>query len=411
MSDIPVSVVIVSRGRPAALTRCLTGVSQLIYPHFEVIVVADPDGIGAANALGFANDLKLVACDEANISVARNAGVAAAAGEVVAFIDDDAVPEPTWLSHLAAAFEDVQVMAAGGFVRGRNGISFQWKANSIDVTGGAKPLDVDEREPTVLSPTPDHAIKTEGTNMAMRRDVLVEIGGFDPAFRFFLDETDLNMRLAKLGHATAIVPLAEVHHGYLASDRRTNARVPRDLREMGASLAVYLRKHCPEFRRDAVWQHTQIEQKNLLLRHMVSGALEPGDVRRLMAGLQAGYTDGLSRSLEQMPMISRAPDGFSRFPGNVGAQSIVFYGAWWRRRQVRRQAAEAVALGDIVSTFIFSRTALFQKVRFRAGVWEQRGGLFGRSLRTDPMFRLTTFGRRVRREKTRIAAQRGMSEI
>ena len=45
-----------------------------------------------------------IAFDEANISVARNLGIMAAASEIVGFIDDDAVPEPTWLTRLTAPF-------------------------------------------------------------------------------------------------------------------------------------------------------------------------------------------------------------------------------------------------------------------------------------------------------------------
>ncbi|MCB2152739.1 MAG: glycosyltransferase, partial [Rhodobacteraceae bacterium] len=60
---------------------------------------------------------------------ARNLGLAAAAGEIVAFIDDDAVPEPRWLARLTAPFADPGIAAAGGFVVGRNGISFQWRAS------------------------------------------------------------------------------------------------------------------------------------------------------------------------------------------------------------------------------------------------------------------------------------------
>ena len=135
MTDLPVSVVIVSRGRPAALQRCLTGVSQLQYAPFEVIVVADPDGIAAARKMDFAAHLKLVAFDKANISAARNLGIAQAAGEIVAFIDDDAVPEPQWLRYLVAPSRQSDVAAMGGFVRGRNGISYQWRAQSVDGYG------------------------------------------------------------------------------------------------------------------------------------------------------------------------------------------------------------------------------------------------------------------------------------
>ena len=77
--------------------------------------------------------------------------------------------------------------------------------------------------------------------MAVRRDVLAALGGFDPAYHFYLDETDLNMRLAQAGHATALCPRALVHHGFAASTRRRKDRVPADLFDIGASWAVF----CP----------------------------------------------------------------------------------------------------------------------------------------------------------------------
>ncbi|MEP5155405.1 glycosyltransferase family A protein, partial [Planktotalea sp.] len=92
MSTPSVSVIVVSRGRAADLPLCLTGISQLDYPEFEVVLVADKDGMEAARDLSFFEDLKCVAFEEANISAARNLGIAEAAGEIVAFIDDDAVP-------------------------------------------------------------------------------------------------------------------------------------------------------------------------------------------------------------------------------------------------------------------------------------------------------------------------------
>ena len=261
-----VSVVIVSRGRPEALRRCLTGIAQLQYEPFEVIVVADPAGIARAGSLAFSDSLKMVTFDEANIARARNLGIVQAAGEIVAFIDDDAVPEPYWLHHLLAPAQDQSVAAFTGFVRGRNGISFQYRARQLDSQGEAMPLEVDPEAPTVL-PAPDAgAIKTEGTNMAFRREVLVALGGFDPAFHYFLDETDLNMRLARAGLATAIAPLAEVHHGFAANALRAANRVPRDLFDIGASWAVFHRKHLPEAARASHWHELRAAERARLLR-------------------------------------------------------------------------------------------------------------------------------------------------
>ncbi|WP_420014187.1 glycosyltransferase family 2 protein [Tateyamaria sp.] len=128
LTNVMVSVVVVSRDRPTALLRCLTGLNQLQYLNFEVVVVADPKGEAAVARSPFADLVKLVGFDRANISEARNLGISHAAGDVVAFIDDDAVPEPTWLTQLVAPARRPNVAAMGGYVRGRNGISFQWRA-------------------------------------------------------------------------------------------------------------------------------------------------------------------------------------------------------------------------------------------------------------------------------------------
>lgn len=103
---LSVSVVIVSHGRPDALSLCLTGVGQLDYPNFEIVVVADSTGVSAVKAHPHSAQIKLVPFETPNISAARNAGIAASGGEIVAFIDDDAVPEPTWLTYLIGPFAD-----------------------------------------------------------------------------------------------------------------------------------------------------------------------------------------------------------------------------------------------------------------------------------------------------------------
>ncbi|MBC7180981.1 MAG: glycosyltransferase family 2 protein, partial [Roseovarius sp.] len=141
---IPASVIVVSRHRPGALLRCLTALAQSDHPCFEVIVVADPGGLAAVAQSVFRDTVKTAACDVANIPLARNTGLGLAAAPVVAFIDDDAVAESTWLSRLTAPFANPRVSAAGGFVRGRNGISHQWKAREIDRDALETPLTVDE---------------------------------------------------------------------------------------------------------------------------------------------------------------------------------------------------------------------------------------------------------------------------
>jgi GT2 family glycosyltransferase len=408
MTRLPVSVVVVSRDRPEALKRCLLGLSQLQYAPFEIVVVADEQGIAAARQLPFHDHLKLKVFERPNISAARNLGLTHAAGEVVAFIDDDAVPEPTWLHHLIAPAEQSDAAAMGGFVRGRNGISFQWKAHSLDRFGAAHDLPVEARRASVFAPPAGRAVKTEGTNMAFRREVLIELDGFDPAFHYFLDETDLNMRLARLGRRTAIVPLAEVHHGFAANAVRRQDRVPHDLFEIGASWAVFQRKHVAKDDRAAHWSRLRDAERRRLIRHMVTGALDPLAVHRLMQGLEEGHTEGLKRSLGA-PHLPRQPiSAFAPFPARRRASRMMLT----RPRdlkEARKEAAARASAGEIITLLNLSPTALYHHVRFsEAGVWEQHGGLFGRSDRDMPLFSYWTRAKRAARESARVTGRRGI---
>lgn len=408
MSAAPVSVVIVSRGRPDLLARCITGVSQLCHPAFEVVVVADPAGVATVKAKGWEPRVKLLAFDAANISSARNTGIAATSGEIVAFIDDDAVPEPTWLDHLTAPFADPGVAATGGFVLGRNGISLQWAARGVDARGRKVTLAHSGEAPFEPVLPEGFVTKTEGTNFAVRRNILAALGGFDPAFRFYLDETDLNMRLAARGARTVLVPRALVHHGFAASTRRAGDRAPTDLTEIGASSAVFLRRHSPGIDTEKELARIAANQRRALLRYMVDGGLEPRDVARRLAELEAGFAEGLARSLAPLAELAPPQTSFHDFTHPSSTRpSRHFAGRPWNRRTLRNEASAAVARGEIVTVFRFSPTALPHRVRFHeGGWWEQRGGLFGRADRTEPVFRLQSFRDRVAREWARVTRVR-----
>ena len=406
---LTVSIVIVSRHRPGALRRCLIAISQLDYDPFEVVIVADPASCTALRNVPQAAYAKLVAYDEANISAARNLGINAAAGEIVAFIDDDSVPEPTWLKYLISPFAHADTAAAGGFVRGRNGISWQYRARSVDQAGKTAPIELDKGQATILVPTENQAIKTEGTNMAVRRSVLEELGGFDPRFRFYLDETDLNLRLAARGFCTAIVPLAEVHHGFAASTRRRGDRVPRNLFEIGASWAVFLGKHCEQNLREVAWKRAQAEERVRTLTHMVAGGLEPRDVHRLMQGLQDGYAQGEIRQAEAVRIVPVPVDSFQPSPPKHDFRTVVLPGRAWFRSRMRRMAKTEAAAGNVVTLILLSPTAFFHRIVFTTdGYWEQRGGLFGKSVRTQKLISFWSFRRRIQAESDRMGIARGL---
>ncbi|GHE01630.1 glycosyl transferase [Defluviimonas sp. 20V17] len=401
MTEHGTSIVITSRHRSAALRRCLCALHQQDHPRIELIVVADPAACAALALL--ADRVKLIPFDKPNISAARNLGLTQAAGEVVAFIDDDAVPEPSWIRRLARPFNDHRVAAATGFVRGRNGISYQWKAAWIDHLGEDTLLDVDATAATLHAGDARRAVKTQGTNMAFRRAPLMAAGGFDPALHFYLDEAHVDLTLAAAGHLTAVVPEAQVHHSFAASERRRADRAPLSLAEIGASTAVFLRRHAAQEDPAPALARLRAAQRRRLLTMMVDGRLSPPDVKRLLATLEAGLTEGAARPLPALGPLADDPPPFRALPGTGPRPGVVLAGRPWSRRQLRRAALTQLEAGRIATLLCLGPNARPHRMRFDTeGYWEQSGGLFGRSERSGPRFRFARFNDRLRREIGRI---------
>jgi len=401
---IRASLVIVSRHRTETLLRCLTAVRQLDHTAFELVVVADPEAAAAVRALDL--PLKLVVCDEPNISAARNAGIAQAAGEVVAFLDDDAVPEPTWLRRLTAPFADPKVSAAGGWVRSRNGISFQWQAGTVDRLTRPAPMAVPEDRVSLHRAAPGLAVEIKGTNCAYRREVLCRLGGFDPGLRYYLDETELNLRLAAMGALVAVVPDAQVHHFKAGSRQRSARRVPRSLHDIGASTAITLRRHrasAAEIAETRDW--LQRGERAKLIRLMVEGAIEPRDVGRLQRTLDAGFAQGLAEALPPMLPLPEGP-AFVPFPASP-RPGRVLAGRLWQANRLRSEAAAFAAGGEVVTLLLFDPTPRRHWQHYDPrGFWEQAGGLFGAADRREPAAQFPRFGGRVVQETCRLSENR-----
>jgi GT2 family glycosyltransferase len=406
--QISITVVVVSNGRPALLRRCLLGINQLFFQNFEVVVVADSAAIAAIGDLPFSPQLKMKVFDEENISRARNLAVGLAGGDVVAFIDDDAVPEPTWLTQISSPFSDPDVCAVAGYVLGRNGISLQWGAETIGSDTSSKRLPIDGLE-SVLPKLPKHcALKLQGTNFAVCRSILVELGGFDEAFEFYLDDTDFAFRLGLVGKKAAVAPGAIVHHGFAESGRRFQNRVPKSLFQIGASQAVYLRKHLPDRMQRRHLSRFMSNQRRRLGRLLVDGHLEPADVRRLMADLKAGFDAGKLRRAGQAASFPDEIPQFAPLRGSAPEASIFLSGRWFQQDDLQQSGSKIAANGQPVTLLILSPTMRAQTARFTAdGIWIQSGGLFGRTDRADPRFQFWMFGRRVRAEQHRIEKFRG----
>lgn len=214
------SVVVCTYNRAQVLGRCLEALRRLDYPEFEVVVVEGPSTDHTKEVLDRFPDVKRVTNETRNLSVSRNLGIAAAAGEIVAFIDDDAVPDCRWLRALAEAFDDPTVGGAGGDVFGPGGDHLQFTNGTLSRYGRViahGPVPQDRNDPggawynTLM-----------GTNSSFRRRTLEEVGGFDENYEYYHDEADLCVRVIQAGHRVEHVPQAVVWHGFEPGAARKN---------------------------------------------------------------------------------------------------------------------------------------------------------------------------------------------
>jgi len=111
-----ISVVVCSRNGAATIGEAMDGLDVLEYPDFEVIVV-DDGSTDTTPDIARRHGARLISTENRGLSSARNTGAEAATGEIVAYLDDDAVPDPHWLTHLALSYLGSDHAAMGGAER------------------------------------------------------------------------------------------------------------------------------------------------------------------------------------------------------------------------------------------------------------------------------------------------------
>jgi len=195
-----VSVVVCTYNGSRTIRECLNGLRELHYPDFEVIVVND-GSTDATPAIASEFDVRLISTENRGLSSARNTGWREATGEIVAYIDDDAYPDPDWLTHLAATFLRTADAGVGG--------------PNISPPGDgpiAKCVALAPGNPVHVMLTDREAEHIPGCNMAFRRAALAAIGGFDEQFRVAGDDVDVCWALRERGWTLGFSPAAVVWH-------------------------------------------------------------------------------------------------------------------------------------------------------------------------------------------------------
>jgi GT2 family glycosyltransferase len=235
-----VSVVVCSYNGAATLEACLDSLRKLDYPDYEVIVVDDGSTDATSTILARFPEIRALRQPNRGLSAARNAGLHAATGSIVAYTDSDCVVDPDWLTQLVYQLERTSAHAVGG----PNLSPEDGRLAACVAASPGQPMHVLESDQV--------AEHIPGCNMAFRREVLLAINGFDTQYRKAGDDVDVCWRLQQAGMWITFAPGAFVWH----HRRQTPRAYLRQQAGYGEAEALLEFKHPDRFNRRGAskWQ-------------------------------------------------------------------------------------------------------------------------------------------------------------
>lgn len=247
----PISVVVCTRDRPDQLRRVLANLSHLDYPSFEVVVVDNNPASGLTpQALELFDSLPITTIDVPGqgLSIARNAGIKKARYDIVAFTDDDVVVDERWLRNLARGFaRGDRVACVSGLVPSAelNTPAQSYFDRRVGWAQGFQPAVYDLAAPPADDALfPLHvALYGTGANFAVRRGVVIEVGGFDEALGVGApaaggEDIDMFVRILLAGHVLVREPSAVIWHHH----RQTQRELVAQIDNYGLGLGAWIYK-------------------------------------------------------------------------------------------------------------------------------------------------------------------------
>ena len=209
------SVVVCAYNAEDTLDECLRHACALDYPKLEIIVV-DDGSTDATAAIAWRHPrARVVTVPHAGLGAARNEGIRQAHGDVVAYLDSDAYPCAEWPYYLALGFDSSKVGGVGG-------PNLPPEGDPV----GAHMVARAPGGPVHVLVSDDRAEHVPGCNMAFWKEVLDELGGFDPIYTAAGDDVDFCWKVLDHDWDIGFHPAAFVWH-HRRSSLRTYLRQQR----------------------------------------------------------------------------------------------------------------------------------------------------------------------------------------
>lgn len=257
----------------------------------ELVIVLGPTSDDTHERIaksGF--DCQVIECPERNLAISRNLGLEAAGGHYVAFLDDDASPCDGWLEALLDPLvRGPSLGASAGFALDGEGRRFQTRYVVSDRLGSSTWWDNEEQalRQIALKGADRTFLTATGCNMAFRRDRILALGGFDPFYAYFLEETDLILRLHEAGYPCMVAPRSVVRHRSGINPVRARDAAMAGRRVLFRSQLHFVSKFGKEF-----YQQKEIEA-SIWLRVLDDLERIAWDYPESAASLQVAYFEGV----------------------------------------------------------------------------------------------------------------------
>ena len=311
---LPVSVVVPTRDRNPELERCLAALARLDPAPREIIVVDNAPRTDGALELATRWHTRYVREDVPGLSRARNRGAREAVGEIVAYIDDDAVPDVGWLRSVRNEFADPRVaLVAGKVAPLAANPAFDRLYELAGFAGlGNNRMVVDRDTPGWFEKV-NFLPFGAGANLAIRRSAFQLWGGFDQRLGLGTpvpgyEEQHAFLQLIDLGFRLVYSPEACVIHR--SPERSAEELRRRGLRRMQASAAylTLLLVEEPQHRREVLqYLRRKLTATRSNTRDGAAG-LDIPLLRRFLARLQGPWLYFKSRS-QSRSTIANVPAG------------------------------------------------------------------------------------------------------
>jgi GT2 family glycosyltransferase len=248
--NLTVGVIICTRDRPEDLRRCLESLRLQSTAPQQIIVVSGSTGSLQKGIVAEFSDLpiRVVESYEHNISVARNKGLETLQTDIVLFIDDDAKASTHWVqAYIESCKSNRDAWAFGGDVYDARCQSetLEFSMGVVSPYGLQRPV----QQECESRARRGYYANVKGCNFAIRRQPVLDIGGFDPFFGFAYDESDLIMSIHEQGGEVVYVQRACVDHLHTPGHYRGEHPLDRDWRVEYASHTMFMLKHTPKGKR------------------------------------------------------------------------------------------------------------------------------------------------------------------